>query len=197
MNIPSEGWLSEIVTRSLPKSRALAADVGANRGEWSQALAEEFQSVIAVEPDERANASIVETPRVAVAPYAVAEKTGTADFYLRPSPDQNSLLEQHPIGAGGGAEAPVVESVTVAVVSMDDLFPEGCDFVKMDIEGGEVAALRGCLKTENWSRTVFVVECHDTFAEVASELQRLGKSVERVPHPFPGHHGHCWAVGKP
>jgi hypothetical protein len=42
---------------------------------------------------------------------------------------------------------------------------------------------------------VFLVECHDTFDAVAVELQRLGKSVRRLPHPFPGHPGHCWAIG--
>jgi hypothetical protein len=80
---------------------------------------------------------------------------------------------------------------------MDDLFPDGVDFVKMDIEGGEVAALRGCKKAESWARTAFVVECHDTFAEVREELERLGKSVERIPHPNQyAHPGHCWAVAK-
>lgn len=197
MHVQSESWLSESVSAAMPASRALAADIGANRGDWSRSLANEFQSVIAVEPDERAYSLIGEIPRVSVAPYAVGEKTGTASFYLRPSPDQNSLLEDHPVGGGGQSEAPVFESSTVLVVSMDDLFPEGADFVKMDIEGGEVGALRGCLKTDNWKRTSFVVECHDTFAEVSYELQRLGKSVERIPHPLPGAHpGHCWAIGK-
>lgn len=197
MDIQSEGWLSEIVTKVLPESRSLAADIGANRGDWSRSLSNEFQSVIAVEPDERAYSAIGEIQRVTIAPYAVGETTGTATFYLRPSPEQNSLLESHPIGAGGGREAPVVGSSPVLVVSMDDLFPDGTDFVKMDIEGGEVAALRGCLKKDNWKRTVFVVECHDSFAEVSNELQRLGKSVERIPHPLPGGHpGHCWAIGK-
>lgn len=197
MKVPCESWLSDSVAKAMPAARALAADIGANRGDWSRSLANEFQSVIAVEPDERAYSQIGEIPRVTIAPYAVGERTGKGVIHLRPSPDQNSLLEEHPVGAGGQSDAPIVESATVLVVSMDDLFPEGADFVKMDIEGGEVAALRGCLNTEIWSRTSFVVECHDTFAEVSSELQRLGKSVERIPHPLPGAHpGHCWAIGK-
>ncbi len=192
MNIPSEPWLSHI---RLPDGRALAADIGANRGEWSRALSLKFQKVVAVEPDERAYSHIGEIPRVEIAKYAVAEKTGTATLYMRPMPDQNSLLESHPIGAAAGADAPVTDQLLVTVVSMDDLFPEGADFVKMDIEGGEVAALRGCKTVDNWQRTTFLVECHDTFAEVSKELQRLGKTVERIPHPSPGHPGHCWAVG--
>jgi len=195
MIVSSEPWLSEAVTKALPTSRALAVDIGANRGEWSGALSLEFQKVVAVEPDERAYSHIGEIPRVEIAKCAVAEKTGAATLYMRPMPDQNSLLESHPVGAGGGVEAPVVDRQDVLVISMDDLFPDGADFVKMDIEGGEAAALRGCLKLDNWSRTAFVVECHDTFAEVSHELQRLGKTVERIPHPSPGHPGHCWAVG--
>ena len=193
MIVPCEPWLSNI---PLPESRGLAADVGANRGDWSRELAKEFRKVVAVEPDERAYVHIGEISGVELAPYAVGEKTGKATLFMRPMPDQNSLLESHPIGAGGGSDAPVVGTWNVLVVSMDDLFPEGADFVKMDIEGGEVAALRGCLKVENWSRAIFIVECHDTFAEVSHELLRLGKNVERIPHPLLSHPGHCWAVGK-
>lgn len=196
MNIPSEHWLSEVATFILPKSRKLAVDVGANRGEWSQALAGEFDEVAAVEPDGRARVSIPDDPKINVLPVAIGEQTGDGTLYLRPSPDQNSLLDSHPIGAGGGTPAPVVDELEVEVFSMDDLFPEGADFVKMDIEGGEVAALRGCRNNDIWSRTSFLVECHDTFADVSAELHRLGKLVVRIPHPFPGHHGHCWAAAK-
>lgn len=196
MNIPSEQWLSETVTLILPQSRKLAVDVGANRGEWSQALAAEFDEVAAVEPDGRARVAIADNPKVNVLPAAIGETTGDGVLYLRPSPDQNSLLETHPIGGSGGAPAPAVDELEVEVFSMDDLFPEGADFVKMDIEGGEVAALRGCKDKTIWARTSFIVECHDTFSEVATELQRLGKLVVRIPHPFPGHPGHCWAAAK-
>jgi hypothetical protein len=33
---------------------------------------------------------------------------------------------------------------------------------------------------------------------VVKELMRLGKDVERVPHPHAdAHPDHCWAIGRP
>jgi FkbM family methyltransferase len=151
--------------------------------------------VIAVEPDERAYSSI-QGNNVTLVKAVVAEESGVAEFFLRESPDQNSLLEEHPVGGGGGSPAPAIAPQDIEAISMDDMLPQGADFVKMDIEGGEVSALRGCRDVSRWADTVFLVECHDTFAEVTKELERLGKEVEHIKHPFPAHSGHCWALGK-
>lgn len=196
MNIRPEPWLADIVTRLMPKQRKLAVDVGANTGEWTRSLAGEFSKVVAVEPDPRAYASIEENEVVSLVQAAVSGKTGGSVLHLRPKPDQNSLLETHPVGADGGSDAPVVDSVDVETVALDDLCPGGADLVKIDIEGAEVEALRGC-SGSRWDRTLFVVECHDTLDSVRQELERLGKDVEVVPHPFPSHSGHCWAIGSP
>lgn len=195
MKIP-EYWLAEAVNDSLPEIRGIAADIGANVGDWSRALAEEFTSVVAVEPDVRAYSQIGEIKGVTLKTVAVGEIAGEAELYLRESTGQNSLLEQHPIGGEGGRPVPHIAVETVEVTTLDDLLPDGADFVKIDIEGGEVAALRGCQDLDKWEDSVFLVECHDTFAEVSRELERIGKSVTRLPHPFPGHPGHCWAIGK-
>jgi FkbM family methyltransferase len=191
-----EFWLADAVNESLTERRGIAADIGANVGDWSRAMAEEFTSVVAVEPDRRAYSQIGEIKGVTLKTLAIGEIVGEAELFLRESAAQNSLLEQHPIGGGGGCPAPYVAVETVEVTTLDELLPDGADFVKIDIEGGEVAALRGCKDLDRWEDAVFLVECHDTFAEVARELERIGKSVTRLPHPFPGHPGHCWAIGK-
>lgn len=195
-----EYWLKEPVQAVINRlsAREVAVDVGANVGTWTEPLSAIFDQVLAVEPDERASSQIKRQKNVVLLDAAVSDETGSAEFYFRNTTGHNSLLEVHPIGGEGMAPVPVVETKTVDTFTLDELLDEGADFVKIDIEGGEVAALQGCVDKKRWSRTAFVVECHDTFAEVAAELERLGKNVTRIPHPLAGacHPGHCWAIGE-
>lgn len=193
-----EYWLHEPVKSAIGrlKAKKLAVDVGANIGTWTAPLAEIFDKVFAVEPDQRASSMIKESKNVTLIHSAVGAVTTQVDFYLRRSTGHNSLMEDHPIGGEGMSHVPAIEKIKIPCYSMDDLFPDGADFVKMDIEGGEIDALSGCEDVDRWGRTAFVVECHDTFAIVAKELERLGKRVTRIPHPLVAHPGHCWAIGE-
>lgn len=197
MNV-MEFWLTEPVMAAINNlaSKSLAVDVGANVGTWSVRLAELFDEVLAFEPDERNFSQIPEIDNLTVVKAAVSDQTGETPFYVRSSSGHNSILEVHPIGGEGMAPVPVVEETQITCFSLDDACEHGADFVKMDIEGGEVLALQGCVDVNRWSRTVFVVECHDTFHDVHRELARLGKSVTRIPHPLMAHPGHCWAIGE-
>lgn len=191
-----EQWL---VHSLIDVPRGYAVDIGANVGSWTRFLACEFTAVTAVEPDDRAYAKLrASLPKNAIAlRRAVCHTNGDMTLFARPCSEQSSLLAVHPIGAGGCTPAPVERLVTVQGVTMDALCPRGADFLKMDIEGGETVALRAA-SVEPWKRTTMLIECHDTFAEVSKELERLGKRVERVPHPLSGAHpGHCWAIGRP
>ena len=195
-----EHWLIDSVGRAIGalSERGVAVDVGANVGNWTKELVQTFDRVLAIEPDERASSQIPEATNLEVILGVAAESDGELVLHKRPSPEQNSLLETHPIGAGSCAPAPVVESVTVPSYSLDSLCPDGADFVKVDVEGAEGSVLRGCSDDGRWDRTAFVVECHNTFDEVSEELQRLNKDVTHIAHPSPAaHRGHCWAVGLP
>lgn len=178
--------------------REYAVDVGANVGSWTRLLAAEFKLVTAVEADERAYATLTASlPSNAIALHrAVCDRVAEMTLYRRPSAEQSSLLEIHPIGAGGGGDAPVVDVTTVRGVTLDSICPIGADFVKIDVEGAEVAVLAAATKSI-WTKATFLVECHDTFAAVTRCLELLGKAVERVPHPYQSHPGHCWAIGRP
>lgn len=190
-----EVWLLPFVSDAVESldEAALAVDVGANEGTWSTMLAGRFEFVIAVEPDERASSHIPEAENVEVVNGAISDFCGQGELHLRPQALQNSLLKQHPIDGRA-----VVGTVEVLCQTLDSLCPEGADLVKIDIEGGEEAALRGCSGDGRWKRTHFIIECHDTFDSINMELLRLGKRVEKVPHPSIGAHpGHCWAIGTP
>ena len=180
-------------------ARGHAVDIGANVGSWTKVLAGEFTTVTALEADERAYEVLAaRLPSNAVAIHGAAcERAGDVLLYSRPSSEQSSLLEVHPIGASACADAPVHEVVTVRGYTLDGLCPHGADFIKIDIEGAEVAALSAA-SAEVWGRATFLVECHATYDEVVKELLRLGKEVERVAHPYgDAHPDHCWAIGRP
>lgn len=180
-------------------ARGHAVDIGANVGEWSRMLASEFSTVTAVEADPRAYSRLcVGLPEnVSLIHAAACDHNGVATLYLRPSSEQTSLLEVHPIGAPDCAAAPVCELALVCAVTLDEVCPSGADFVKIDIEGAEAMVLSAA-SPATWSRATFVVECHNTFAAVSGQLRRLRKSVELVRHPHAtAHPGHCWAIGKP
>lgn len=195
-----EQWLIAPTGRAIAMlaRHELAIDVGANAGNWTAELAKTFTRVVAYEPDIRAINLIPEIENVTVVEAAVSSRDGEARLYLRPDAGQNSLLYDHPIGAGGQSDAPSVAAVTVASVTLDSRHPDGADFVKIDVEGAEQDVLAGCSSGGRWARTVFVVECHNTRQAVAEELWRLGKRIELHRHPDPtAHPGHCWLIGRP
>lgn len=190
-----QGWLRGFVDEAAAKAekRETAVDVGSNVGVWADDLATRFETVIAIEPDERAFSMMGSLPNVKLHKAAASDNDGTTTLFMRPMATQNSTLEVHPISGD-----PVVLKKTVKSVTLDTLCPKGADFVKIDVEGAEVAVLRGCSADGRWDRTFFIVECHDKYEEVEAELIRLKKQVERIPHPSTGAHpGHCWAAARP
>jgi FkbM family methyltransferase len=194
-----ENWLDEFVNKGIAslEQKQVAVDVGANIGSWTVPLSGIFEYVVAFEPDARASQCIPSMKNVIVIPAAISDVEKVATLYIRKSPEQTSLLETHPIGGNRGEPAPAQASVQISCMTLDEVFPDGADFVKMDIEGGEIDALRGCVDVERWKRTFFVVECHDTFDGVLVELVRLGKTVSLIHHPnADAHPGHCWAIGE-
>jgi FkbM family methyltransferase len=196
-NCGEEHWLKDPLEAALAASgRDLAVDIGANTGTWTVELAKEFKRVIAVEADVRAAAMIPRLPNVDVIEKAAYSNSDGVTFHFREESVYGSILDKHPIGGGGGKDVPCVTEKSVPTVTLDDLggfvVP---DFVKIDVEGGEVEVLKGAV--DDWFSTVFLVECHDTYDAVKAELERLGLCVSRIAHPFPGHPGHCWALGVP
>lgn len=174
-----------------------AVDIGANVGTWTNSLAERFECVIAIEPDQRAADKIPadDWENVEVIRKAVASHCNGVTFHFREESVYNSILDDHPIGGSGGKDVPCVDERKIDTITLDEIVRQrAIDFVKIDIEGGEVEALKGATRASDWAETVFLVECHDTYDQVAAELGRLGHEVERIPHPFGAHPGHCWAI---
>lgn len=154
----------------LIRSNAVVYDVGANVGFYtllSSVLVRPSGQVVSFEPLPRNVAYLrrhVEMNRlhnVTVMPIALGERSGVARFREAADASMGSLCEDG--------------SLAVQVESMDDLvaralIPEA-DVIKMDIEGGELAALRGAQALLARRRPVIVLATHG--AEIHDQCCRL------------------------
>ena len=130
-------------------------DVGANRGNWALLARSFFPSAritcfepLALHIESLAKVADAHGP-MQICQAAVGESTGVASIYLTHYSDCSSLLE--PVPAGRWADALTVEKrVEIPVLRLDEYqerekhFP---DFIKLDIQGGELAAMRGGIAT--------------------------------------------------
>ena len=149
-------------------------DIGAFVGWYTLVAARQVGAqgkVYAFEPDPRNYELLGENlrlnqidSRVTCLPWAVSDEAGVQPFFLHGGDQSRSSL----IPSGGGHETTVVNSVV-----LDDFLDRGLqiDVVKMDIEGGEVHALRGMgeiLARAGRSVKLFV-ECNPASLRFAGE----------------------------
>jgi FkbM family methyltransferase len=97
---------------------------------------------------------------VEVVPAACADRVGPLDFFIGRHHHSNSLSAEW---SGGGQCQP--QKLVVDGVTLDDFFYGGKTrpapaFIKMDIEGGGVFALKGCRLVCDKARPVFLIESH-------------------------------------
>lgn len=144
-------------------------DIGANHGEFTVAagLASPRGRVIAVEPVTRNqhrlqnNIRLNEFRHVMVIPVALSDKTAELDIYDQSEPYADGTVNEGltTLFAHSG-RAHAVEKVSVC--RLDDVYPqwglERLDLVKLDIEGAELAALRGGEKMLARFRPILIVE---------------------------------------
>lgn len=150
----------------------LVLDVGAHVGYLTTYFAHLVGPggrVIAFEPSEenlryiRANTS--QLRNVQVDPRGVSNFIGTATFFVESLTGQNnSLLSDYEVyekNAANAGFASTKRKVTIPVTTIDDVC---CDlniaphFVKIDIEGAEIDALKGMRKTLQSARPIVLME---------------------------------------
>lgn len=169
--------------RRLAPAGSTAYDLGANLGYTSLLLAGAVGPegrVLAFEPFPENVRRLREAValnglehRVEVIETAVGDRDGRGTFKVHPSGSMGRLTERGSDPAG----APTVE---VDVVRLDSFVTNrGAPaplLVKIDLEGGEVAALRGMPHLLRESQPILLIELHgaQVAAEALAELSRLG-----------------------
>lgn len=180
-----ETWLRPIVQQAAKRGGRMF-DIGANRGDWTRALAASMDSVKAFEPDPRAYEELVAgtdcLDNVTTHQMAVAAESGTVTLTMRSGTAQSSLGETHPFGHGEN-----IGMVTIESIALPDVLWDGGEFVKIDIEGAEVD-LEYPSNVE-----AYLIECHGTFDAMVKRIPADYLIYRfRHPHPVADAQGHCW-----
>lgn len=158
-----------------------AVDVGAWYGPWTRGLRRLADRVVALEPAaDLAGLVAAAYPDVRVVQAAASDHVGTATLYL---PDGGAGVGTSSIEGEGGAARPV----TVPRVSLDSLELTGVGFVKLDVEGHELPALRGAERTIRRDTPLLLVELEERIQPISPILDLLGGWGYR-PYVMPGRH---------
>ena len=140
------------------EASGVAYDVGANIGWYTILLAERCDKVYAWEPDPRSykllekNIKLNNLTNVEVSQNAIVENNRVVNMLLdkRPNLSRMMPLEMPPKGRGVFVHGTIIDGLD-----------ESPDFIKMDIEGGEVAAFKGAWNTlMNAESLKLLVEVH-------------------------------------
>lgn len=130
---------------ALTKGRAVAVQAGGNVGVWATHLAKSFAQVVTVEPDAVNYECLVRN-----VPANVTHQR--AGFGAEPGAismvNVNGNAGAHYVGGTGD----------VPIITIDSLDLPACDFLCLDIEGSEPAALRGAEQTIRRFRPVIMFE---------------------------------------
>ncbi len=145
------------------------ADVGANIGYYSLFFSKYLDpssQIFAFEPSSsilpvlRKNLMINNVSNVKVLDLAVADHTGRDEFFIGEHHHQSSLL-------GDFAENAIKGTKTVVATTTLDYYFEQFnqgrypDLIKMDIEGGGIYALKGCINCLTQKRPFILMESHN------------------------------------
>lgn len=139
---------AEAAAACIKRPRPVVFDVGANLGLWTQSLLKKIPGakVYAFDPSPGCQSAIREKalPDVTVMPYALGEVSCERPLYFRSATDPSaSLHARHDTPF----ENDIYRQTTVRVRTLDEVLGsekiDFLDFMKMDLEGHELFALRG------------------------------------------------------
>lgn len=193
------------------KPEGIFYDIGANIGFFTVIAAKLVGTsghVYAFEPvPENAariseNIKLNEFSNVTLLEKAVSQTTGSGEL----------LLAHHHGGAtlsSAGTPPDLKGEMTVDLVCIDDLVLEKTllppTFVKIDVEGAEIEALRGMIQTLNQFKPIIIYEVDDGNAlafqrkseEIATFIRTLGYEITPLEAAYPNirwHVGHAIAI---
>jgi FkbM family methyltransferase len=179
-----------------PQSGAVFLDVGAYIGPYTILAARASGAagrVLALEPDPKnrrqldKNLALNGITNCTVVPLAAWSRTGPIGWRKADHPDWHRASEE--------ANARTTEAIT-----LDDLVArhtlDRVDWIKMDIEGGEIEALKGAENILARFRPKLFIEVHETAEALRGFLHSRGYRIERESFDQPPDH-HGWLLARP
>ncbi|HXB06397.1 MAG TPA: FkbM family methyltransferase [Puia sp.] len=193
-------------------SNIVVFDVGANRGDVSAEYRQHFPSaeIFAFEPFpgsfEIFRSKHAGDARIHGFQLALAGEKGEKTLYVNESVDTNSLLPSKVTGLSSDKHVKNISSIPVETTTMDIFCGEKgigkIDILKMDIQGGEWAALNGAanlLKNGNigliYSEVFFLeqYERQPLFHDISKLLHGYGYHLQDIYNPYYGKGSMAWS----
>lgn len=167
---------------SLCDPNRISLDIGADLGEFTIAMAASSRAVTAFEPrpaqarDLAAMFAAVGAP-VRVEAVALSDRPGTIAMRVVESEPGRSTIDTY--NALTDVDGDDICRIDVPVKRLDDLHLDDIGLIKIDVEGHELAVLRGATQTLTRNRPAIVVEAEerhhrDAVAEITALLAGLG-----------------------
>ncbi len=186
-------------------------DVGANRGDTVLRYRSLFPSahIQAFEPFPSTFTQLKgrteSLGHLDIHPLALSDKSGTSSFYANVNEDTNSLLKSAEMGLSSDEQVRNREVIQVKTETLDN-FCQGkgihhIDILKLDIQGGEHAALTGAgrllrekriglIYTESYFRPQY--ERQPLFHDIAALLYAHGYNLQDLYSPIYGKGSIAW-----
>lgn len=143
----------------LNKDNPTIFDIGAFDGRTSLSYIKSFPNakIYAFEPFPTSFISLKKNvknfPNIKTENFAVSDKVGEASFYCNNFDQTNSLYESSDLIESFNVILETKEKITVKTTTLDDYFKSNnlkfIDILKLDIQGGELDALKGAEKLLN------------------------------------------------
>lgn len=131
------------------KERRTVIQAGGNMGVWPWELSKVFKRVVTAEPDRECFALMQENLRgvrnVEMFPVALLEDFGSCVLNAEPTNRGAQWVQRQRDGA-------------IQAVPIDDFAVDDCDLIYLDIEGAELAALKGARATILRTHPVIAIE---------------------------------------
>jgi FkbM family methyltransferase len=142
--------MAAVLREVCPSGQPVVIDCGANKGNWMRKFRQCFGSHrgrwIAIEPSLENTKHLANIPNLEVVQAAVGEKAEELQLYSDCADSEWASLHKRNDSFTKGFE---FQAFTVPVITIDGMMEEKgldhVDFMKMDIEGHELFALRGAL----------------------------------------------------
>src|SRR4051812_45032736 len=153
-------------------------DVGAKIGMYTWRIRKHSSEVIAFEPIPMFNRilrAVFEGKRGRVEPYAVSDRRGTAKMRLPFGHDGKPKFGRSTIDSANRFDPEIIgrtDEMEVETRRIDDYDLPDVGFIKIDVEGHELAVLAGAEATVARHKPTLLIECNDEHQPDA--VQRLG-----------------------
>jgi FkbM family methyltransferase len=154
----------------------IAIDGGAHVGSWTVQMAKYFKVIHAFEPCWESFAML-------------CENVINADLKAEVHPHNKALMDKESlvrIVTPSGRSTLTARQVrecnrgNIEGIAIDDLELEGCDLIKLDLEGAEGLALKGARKTIKKYHPVLIVEFNNLARHFGGSEDQIKKMLEKM-----------------